>query len=301
MARIGFLCPPLTGHLNPIGTLGRALARRGHTTVAFQIPEARRAIEAQNLEFQAFGEGHTDTGAIAAAVRELGGLAGLRGARFAVNCAARMARVICECAPEVMRKARLDFLVVDQNEPAGACIAQYLNIPFATVVLLPFDREPKVPPPFVAWPYDNRLVTTLLNLVAYAAFDRLVAPVNRVLNAYRREWHLRPIRRPEDTLSSLAQLCQLTEAFDFPRVKRNATLHYLGPFRDHSRTVVPFPFERLNGKPLVYASYGTLQTAVPRISRSLPQPVRSSMFNSSCRRADAQSMPVFISMGNRLW
>ena len=259
MARLGFLCPPITGHLNPIGTLGRAMARRGHTTIAFQIPEARKAIEAQSLEFQAFGEGHTDTGAIAAAVRELGGLTGLRGARFTVNCAAAMARVICEFAPGVIRKAQLDFLVVDENEPAGASIAQYLNIPFATVSSLPLNREPKVPPPFVAWPYDNRFGTTLLNLAAYAAFDRLVAPVNRVLNGYRHAWHLRPVRRPDDTLSDLAQLCQLTEEFDFPRVKRHAALHYLGPFRDHSRPAVPFPFERLNGKPLVYASFGTLQ------------------------------------------
>jgi len=271
MARLGFLCPPLTGHLNPIGTLGRVLAGRGHTTIAFQIPEARRAIEAQGLEFQAFGEGRTDTGAIAAAVRELGSLTGVRAARFAAHCAAAMAKVVCEFAPEVIRKAQLDFLVVDQNEPAGATIAQYLNIPFATVALLPLNREPKVPPPFVAWPYDNRFGTTLLNLAAYAAFDRLVAPVNRVLNVYRREWHLRPVGRPDDTLSDLAQLCQLTKEFDFPRVKKHPALHYLGPFHDHSRPAVPFPFERLRAKPLVYASFGTLQNGSNQIFQAIAE------------------------------
>ena len=36
-------------------------------------------------------------------------------------------------------------------------------------------------------------------------------------------------------------------------------LHNLGPFRDPSDPPEPFPYERLNGKPLVYASFGTLQ------------------------------------------
>jgi zeaxanthin glucosyltransferase len=287
MARLGFLCPPLTGHLNPMGTLGRAIAGRGHTTIAFQIREARRAIDAQGFEFHAIGEGHTETGAIAEAVRELGSRTGLRAARFAVHCAAEMAKVVCEFAPEVIRKAHLDFLIVDQNEPAGASIAQYLDIPFATVALVPLNREPKVPPPFVAWPYDNRFGTTLRNLVAYAAFDRLVAPVNRVLNVYRREWHLRPVHRPDDTLSDLAQLCQLTEEFDFPRVKRHPALHYLGPFRDRSRPAVPFPFERLNGKPLVYASFGTLQNGSSQIFQVIA---------TACAELDVQ---LVISTGGR--
>ena len=177
MAHIGFLCPPLTGHLNPIGTLGRALAKRGHRTTAFQIPEARGVIEAQQLEFQAFGEGQTDTSAIAEAVRQLGGLTGLRAAKFTVECAAVMARAVCRFAPDVIQNAAVDLLVVDQNEPAGGTVAEYLDIPFVNVASVPLNREPKLPPPFVPWAYDNRLRTTLLNLAAYAVFDRLVKPV----------------------------------------------------------------------------------------------------------------------------
>ena len=103
------------------------------------------------------------------------------------------------------------------------------------------------------------MTTTLLNAVAYTMFDRLISPVNRVLNKYRRQWRLPDVRRPDDTFSTLAQLSQLTEDFDFPREARPDVLHYLGPFRDNSRPFVPFPFDRLTGKPLVYASFGTLQ------------------------------------------
>jgi zeaxanthin glucosyltransferase len=225
MAHLGFLCPPLAGHLNPIGTLGRALAKRGHRTTAFQIPEAREAIEAQQLEFQAFGEGKTYASAIADAVHQLGGLTGLRAVKFTVECGAMMAKALCQFAPDVIQNAAVDLLIVDQNEPAGGTVAEYLDIPFVNVASVPLNREPKVPPPLVPWAYDNRPRTTLLNLAAYAVFDRLIKPVNRVVNEYRRAWNLPPIRRPDDTFSDLAQLCRLTADFDFPRIKKHPALH----------------------------------------------------------------------------
>jgi zeaxanthin glucosyltransferase len=260
MAHIGFLFPPIPGHINPNATLGRALARRGHRITAFHLPEARGAIEAQHLEFQPLGEGQTGTREIADAVARLATMTGLRALRFTVRCGAALAKAVCEYGPSTIQKAGVELLVVDQNEPAGGSVAQHLGLPFVNVLGgLPLNREAKVPPPFVPWSYDGRVTTTLLNAVAYTMFDRLISPVNRVLNEYRRRWRLPDIRRPDDTFSSLAQLSQLTEDFDFPRVARPAVLHYLGPFRDNSRPFVPFPFDRLSGKPLVYASFGTLQ------------------------------------------
>ena len=260
MAHIGFLFPPIPGHINPNGTLGRALAGRGHRVTVFHLPDARAAIEAQRLEFQPLGEGQPDTNEIANAVARLATMKGLRAMRFTVRCGAALAKAICEYGPPAIQKAGVEVLVVDQNDPAGGSVAQHLGLPFVNVLSsLPLNREPKIPPPFVPWSYDGRLKTTLLNAVAYTMFDRLVAPVNRVLNEYHRRWRLPRIRRPDDTFSTLAQLSQLTEDFDFPRVSKPSVLHYLGPFRDDSVPSVAFPFDRLTGKPLVYASLGTLQ------------------------------------------
>jgi MGT family glycosyltransferase len=262
MAHIGFLCPPIPGHLNPVGTLGRALAKRGHRTTAFQIPAARRAIEAQQLEFQPLGEGASDTRAIAEAVAKLGALKGLSGVKFSVSCAASLANSICQHGPATIRNAGVQLLVVDQNEPAGATVAQHLELPFVNVLSsLPLNREAKIPPPFVPWAYTGHVLTTVCNAAAYAVFDRLIAPVNRALNEYRRNWNLLPIRRPDDTFSELAQLSQLTEDLDFPRASKPAALHYLGPFRDDAGPTVSFPYDRLSAKPLVYASFGTLQNS----------------------------------------
>jgi zeaxanthin glucosyltransferase len=150
MAHIGFLCPPIPGHLNPVATLGRALARRGHRTTAFQIPEARSAIEAQQLEFQPLGDGWPNTAAIAEAVARLGTLTGLSAVKFSVRCAASLANSICHYGPATIQRSGVELLVVDQNEPAGATVAQHLMIPFGNVLSgLPLNREAKIPPPFV--------------------------------------------------------------------------------------------------------------------------------------------------------
>jgi MGT family glycosyltransferase len=260
MAHIGFLFPPIPGHINPNATLGRALRKRGHRVTVFHLPEARAAIDAQQLDFHPLGEGQIAAGEIADAVARLATMTGLRGLRFTVRCGAALAKAICEWGPPAIQKAGVELLMVDQNEPAGGSVAQHLGLPFINVLSsLPLNRESKIPPPFVPWSYDARMRTRLLNAAAYAMFDRLISPVNGVLNDYRRQWHLRDIRYPDDTFSTLAQLSQFTEDFDFPREAKPAALHYLGPFRDRSGPNVQFPFERLTGQPLVYASFGTIQ------------------------------------------
>lgn len=280
MAHIGFLCPPIAGHLNASATLARTLTSRGHRASAFQLPEARASIEAQQLEFVPLGTGGSDTRAVSEAVAKLGSLAGLNALRFSVECCASLARTMCEHGPAAIGRSAVDLLVVDQNEPAGATVAQHLEIPFVSMASgLPLNREAAVPPPFVPWTHSHHLPTKLLNTATYAVFDRIVAPVNRVLNAYRREWRLAPIRTPDDTFSDLAQISQLTEDFDFPRASKPPSLHYVGPLRDDHRPTVPFPYEQLNGKPLVYASLGTLQNRRPEIFRAIA---------AACERLDVQ-------------
>lgn len=242
-----------------MATLGRALIRRQHRVTAFQIPASSNAVKAQGLEFWPLGDGQTDVGQIAEAVEKLGTLTGLKALRFSIQCGASLARAVCDYAPDALQQAGVDLLIVDQNEPAGGSVAEFLRLPFVNVVSLPLNREPKVPPPFVPWTYSGSVKDTFLNGLAYKVFDKLVAPVNNVLNEYRLRWALTPIRYPDDTFSRLAQISQLTEDFDFPRESKPSCLHYLGPFVDRGRPSIPFPYERLNGKPLLYASFGTLQ------------------------------------------
>ena len=60
---------------------------------------------------------------------------------------------------------------------------------------------------------------------------------------------------PTATLSKLAVITQIPKEFDFPIAHLPAQFHYAGPFHDNEgRQPIPFPWDRLDGKPLIYAS-----------------------------------------------
>jgi zeaxanthin glucosyltransferase len=152
---------------------------------------------------------------------------------------------------------------VDQNEPAGGSVAEHLGLPFVSVCpSLPLNREPGIPPPFVPWGYSTGWFGRARNGLGYTVSDRLIAPIQKVLNGFRGSWGLPSLRTPDDSFSRLAQLCQMPREFDFPRERLPSVFHYLGPFVDPAPPVngAAFPFERLDSRPLVYASLGTLQS-----------------------------------------
>jgi MGT family glycosyltransferase len=115
------------------------------------------------------------------------------------------------------------------------------------------------PPPFTGWRYRDVWWAGVRNTLGYAVSERLTRPVTNAVAGFRREWNLPPLRSPDDSFSKLAQICQMPREFDFPRAELPETFHYTGPLRRPSQVQAPFPWDRLDGRPLVYASLGTLQ------------------------------------------
>jgi MGT family glycosyltransferase len=92
------------------------------------------------------------------------------------------------------------------------------------------------------------------------------------VNEQRSAWGLKPLRRAVDALSPIAQIAQLPEALEFDVPGKPAILHYTGPFVDYQqRPAVSFPWEKLNGRPLVYASLGTMQNGSESIFRTIAE------------------------------
>ncbi|HTA41221.1 MAG TPA: glycosyltransferase [Bryobacteraceae bacterium] len=258
MAHFAIVCPPTPGHFNPLAVLGRVLLHRGHTVTVFQIPALADTARAEGLDFQPVGD--ADTQALAEAVRSMAERSGLAAVRFAIQCSRRVSDLLCRELPDALRGSAVDLVLADQNEPAAATVAERLNLPFVSVCPgLPLNREPAIPPPFFGWRYRDTPIGRTRNRAGIFVADRLIAPINRTLNRHRREWGLQPIRTPDDTFSRAAQICQLTEDFDFPRRQVPAGFHYVGPLIDGYGRRFPFPYEKLNGKPLVYVTLGTLQ------------------------------------------
>jgi zeaxanthin glucosyltransferase len=244
-----------------------------------QLPDLRQRVEREGLEFLPMGEGEAATGEVAAAIEQLGKLTGLKAIRFTIQCASRLAGLTLQHAPNILEAAGIDMALVDQNEPAGGTSAEHLKIPFVSVAHLPINREPSVPPPFVPRAYVDNPFARVRNRIGYSIADLMTAPLTSVLNRQRRKWGLPVLRTPDDSFSKLAQICTLPEAYDFPRRQLPGCFHYVGPFIDSARPAVDFPWSALDGRPLVYASFGTLQNGLADAFQVVA---------SACARLDVQ-------------
>jgi zeaxanthin glucosyltransferase len=286
MANIAVICPPLPGHLNPMASLGRGLKERGHSVKVFNIPALEQTVRSEGLEFHSLAGHGADL--LARGVALMAQQAGLTSLRFAVECSRRVSELLCEQLPAALTNADIDLVMVDQNEPAGGTVAQHLGLPFISVCpSLPLNREPDIPAPFFSRHFVPSRAARLRNRIEHTVADWLISPINRTINRYRADWGLWPLRSPDDSFSDLAQLCQMTADVDFPRKRLPSCFHYLGPFCSRPGKTIPFPFEQLNGKPLIYASLGTLQE---RDSRYF------AMIAEACAEMEAQ---LVISLGGR--
>jgi zeaxanthin glucosyltransferase len=132
---------------------------------------------------------------------------------------------------------------------------------------LALNREVSVPPSFVPWSYGQGRWIRARNWFGYVVSDWLMRPVFRTVGKYRKTWSLPPLKSPEDSFSKVLQVSQQPGELDFPRKNLPEHFHYVGPLRNPSGQVISFPWEKLDARPLVYASLGTLQNGKEQIFR----------------------------------
>jgi zeaxanthin glucosyltransferase len=170
------------------------------------------------------------------------------------------AEIILRDVPNAIDIEGIDALIVDQTERAGGTVAEYKGKPFFTVCCaLALNQEPDIPPHFTSWNYDSSWSSKQRNRLGYLTYNRITHPIQKVVQFQRHRWGLPVHRTINDSFSQLAQICQQLPGFDFPHSKLPNCFHYTGPLREHFITSVEFPFESLDGRPLIYASLGTIQ------------------------------------------
>ena len=266
--RLGIISPPVSGHINPFAALGRELRRRGHRVTWFHMEDLAERIASEDLDFCPIGQADHPRGSLPRSLAQLGRLQGWPALRFTINAIRRTTDMICRDLPDAVRRTGIDALLVDQTEPAGGSVAEHLGMPFLTVCnALALNRDPFVPPPFTPWGYSQSGWARVRNAMGYAISDRLMSPVTRVLGGYREQWKLPLLRVGDEACSKLAQISQQPAAFDFPRERLPENFYYTGPLRDAKPRRNEFPWERLDGRPLIFASLGTLQNGKEAIFR----------------------------------
>ncbi|MGF1493559.1 MAG: glycosyltransferase [Microcoleaceae cyanobacterium] len=116
----------------------------------------------------------------------------------------------------------------------------------------------------------------------------MAQPVLQVISRYRQMWSLPPYTHPNDIFSKLAIITRHIPEFEFPR-QLPPHFHFTGSFHQLlTRQAIAFPFEQLNGKPLIYASMGTVQNRFSFVFYAIAE---------ACANLDAQ---LVISLGGGL-
>lgn len=262
MTHFGIVSPPVSGHLHPFAALGRELIARGHRVTVFHMADIERKIRSEGLDFIQVGSSDHPLGSLPASLAALGRLEGTAAIHFTVKAVAKTSEMFCRDLPDAVRRERVDALLVDQMEPAGGSVAEKLDLPFVTICnALAINRDRVVPPPFTPWAYRDTAWAALRNKVGYTISDRMTRPIASVVAAARARWRLRPHATPDESFSRLAQISQMAREFDFPRRRLPESFHYTGPLRGALPAAVSFPWERLDGRPFIYASLGTLQNS----------------------------------------
>ncbi|MEN6405049.1 MAG: nucleotide disphospho-sugar-binding domain-containing protein [Thermoguttaceae bacterium] len=282
MAHFGIVCREDAGHLLSIGPLGNELVRRGHQ-VTFVAREKAAGI-AEQLGLPLHKVNYDDVPWRGSFVEWAAFSLFRSGWRITMRDGFRWrAEAVLQKMPEAFRELKLDGLIVDQTVSSAGTAAERVGIPFVTICsAVLWNEEPDVPPQYTSWLYGEDRRSRFRNRLGYAAwhwFNRLEL---KTINRYRDKWGMSRFSRIDDAFSPLAQISQMCPGFDFPRKQAAPQFHYIGSLAAQRRVVnePPFPWERLDGRPLIFASLGTV-----------PDPQNPPVFRkilAACQGLDAQ-------------
>ncbi len=258
--------------------------------MVFGIADTEADVRAAGIEFHRIGAEDYPPGSLKTLDTQLAQLRGIAAFRFTLERVRNSTRMILRDGPEAVRTAGVEALLVDEAEFAGN-VADFLGLPWISIALIPpMLPDDRFPPFWFGWAAGQDWLSRLRNRLAIHLLLRFAAPIFKDVNRQRSAWGLKPLTRPEEGLSPLAQITQLPEALEFEiRGEKPAGLHYTGPFlHARQRPDIDFPWDRLDGRPLIYASLGTLQNGSEAIFRTIAD---------ACAGLDAQ---LLISLGGGL-
>lgn len=270
--RFGIICPPVPGHLHGMMTIGRELRRRRHDVYLLGITDVARHASNGYVDFFAIGTAEFPPGALDSYLNTIRNV-NLLTIRKGIDWAGTMCLALCRDGATAVESLGLDALLVDQCQTEGRTISDLTGVPYLSIcnaLNLEGDESGEAPPPFLPWsPGEGIALRCIRNRLGHRVFASMMAPIVSQTNEFRKSRGLPSIRRWEECISSLGAINNLTQGIDFPRGTQKRPMFYTGPYLDERPNDVPFPWEQLDGRSLVYASMGTLHTAKWHILESI--------------------------------
>jgi zeaxanthin glucosyltransferase len=284
-----------TGHLNPLLALSQELKSRGHRVTFFEKPKIEERVRQAGLDFVPI---HTKKFAKSepALTRHAGTWARISTLRFNLARVSFDIQQYLDETPPALTSARVDALLINEIALTGPTVAQLLRLPYfliATTVPHHFGWSSRTSTGRSSWLTGHRASTSLASFLEGQLLElsalKIRGPIRRTLDSERRKLELGPLRDLPKEFPCLAHITQLPQCLDFEYVIESAAIYYSGPWiSTTTRPQVDFPWHRIDGRPLVYATLGTTRNVQPSVFR---------MIAAACADLNLQ---LVIALGNRV-
>ena len=161
--------------------------------------------------------------------------------------------------PPALKQTGANALLVNEIALTGPTVAELVGLPYFIIsTSVPHDFGWDDLPWFAGYKYSASLLSSVETTLLEVSALRMRGPLRRALDRYRREAGLGPVRTARKSFPELAHITQLPQCLDSPRSELSCNFHYTGPWANQTaRPHVDFPWERLDGRPILYASLGT--------------------------------------------
>jgi len=249
--KLGFICPNVPGHINPMTTLARQLQARNHDVVFLYSSEAAGLpcvpVDAQD-------QVHEN-------MPEISKMKGDEAFQFAAQVMMGQSELILKSLPDVVQKSGVDALLIDTVQFYAELGAIQLGMPYLHVAAaIHFDYSGQTPFCLYGRPHQTTPEALARNREDIAKFTQILNGANAGIKAHAEKVGLEiDWNDPSSTVSPLAAISQVPRAFDYESSRWPSQFHLTGPFHDgNGRAHLDFPWERLTGEPLIYASMGTI-------------------------------------------
>lgn len=292
MTRVLFAIHPAVGHIAPTIAIAQRLQSQGHAVAYASHPEMSSTIERAGLPL--IKDFHW--GDLILKVREE--IATQRNRWIALLKGGRgsLTRIYFHDLDRAVTSLvalfngwRADVVVTDIMGYPGVIAAEACGLPYVTICPMVLPIRSAALPPY-GFGLSPRMGPDWRWLLANLAFHWLERSGDIAVNRVRRRYGLACVRRTFFYPSPYLFIAFVTEAFEYARPDLPRQVFYVGPSISEQRgdTDVPFPWEWLNGGPLVYTSLGTINTGATKF------------FDRVIEASDGQPWQMVISVGRYL-
>jgi len=262
-----------TGHLNPLILLSQELRDRGHKVTFFEKPKIEGRILQAGLDFVPIGAGVSPLKRNTTPAVDTSLWSHFSTLRFNLKRITRDLDIYFRDTPDALIRTGIDVLLINEIALTGPTLAELLHLPYFIIsTSVPHNFGWSAYPPFSGYRHSTSLIDELQRAVLEVSALRVRGPIRLVLDKYRQQLGLGPHREMAACYPALAQISQMPRCLDFRRTSLPSNFHYTGPFaKDATRPEVDFPWDRRDGRSIIYVSLGTTRNVQPGVFRLIAE------------------------------